>query len=92
MKLYIVFKAKDMNKRNKEFIIDSIYTNEQDAQVREVRLHHSLDGYKTRGLNKSKHQQTYIVRKPTKGKIVVNAREVIFGNKDEPIRISVEQI
>ena len=74
MKLYLVFKVKDMNKRQKEFICDSVYACKHMARKREARIHGFnnnlelclLRSMTNTGLVKTKQQQTYIIEKKLK--------------------------
>lgn len=79
MKVYLVFKCKDMKKRNKEFVVSSVHTTKIGALKHEARLHGFnprlgvMDFYHVRktyqGTFKSETQQTYIINKTVKGKI-----------------------
>jgi hypothetical protein len=86
MKLYILFKVKDMSKKRKEFIIDNIYSTYKGAECRESRLHGfnnshrcymSCRNYLADGkpLLKTDTQQTYIIQKSLKGLVIARNRK-----------------
>lgn len=80
MKVWIVFKVKDMHKRNKQFIVDSVYTTKLSALVREERIHQygklnliplrAFYNQPVEGILKTPYQQTYIINKSLKGDLM----------------------
>ncbi len=81
MKVYILFKVKDMKKKKKEWIIDNVYTSYWAARKRSMRLHgiksltalHEIyDNWKHAHV--SKVQYTYFINKSLKGQIKINKK------------------
>ena len=83
MKIYLVFRLKDIASRKKEFIVDSVYTDINDAHKRQVRLLGCKDNCEllnylifTRNINDSvtgntitgpNKQKSYIINKTLRG-------------------------
>jgi hypothetical protein len=66
MKIYLVFKIKDMTARRKEFILDRAYTTRYAAENRVEKLHGDYL-FNPSEFVKSKIQQTYILEKALHG-------------------------
>lgn len=83
MKVYLLFKVKDMSKRNKEWIVDNIYTTFEGACRREAKLHKVKLNFEMAGIRnefetvaKSRNQQTYIIQKSVRGQITLPLKRV----------------